>query len=127
MRQALPGRSIALVVETDQEQRALVATLLEESDLQVIECDSAEAALAVIDLKADHMAMVVTDVELAGRLDGIELAQNLEAHHPELPVIVMSGEPSNRIDELPDNVVRLGRPWRLLDVLIVAERARQAA
>jgi DNA-binding NtrC family response regulator len=116
-----------LVVETDQEQRALVATLLEESDLQVIECDSAEAALAVVDLKADHMAMVVTDVELAGRLDGIELAQNLEAHHPELPVIVMSAEPSNRVDELPDNVVRLGRPWRLLDVLIVAERARQAA
>jgi DNA-binding NtrC family response regulator len=127
MRQALPERSIALVVETDQEQRALVATLLEESDLQVIECDSAEAALAVVDMKADHMAMVVTDVELAGRLNGIELAQNLEAHHPELPVLMMSAEPSKRADELPENVVRLGRPWRPLDVLIVAERARQAA
>lgn len=127
MRQALTGRSIALVVETDQEQRALVATLLEESDLQVIECDSAEAALAVVDMKADLMAMIVTDVELAGRLDGIELAQNLEAHHPELPVIMISAEPSKRVDELPDNVVRLGRPWRPLDVLIVAERARRAA
>jgi DNA-binding NtrC family response regulator len=127
MRQALPERSIALVVETDQEQRAFVATLLEESDLQVIECDSAEAALAVVNLKADHMAMVITDVELAGRLDGIELAQNLEAHHPELPVIIISAEPSKRVDELPDNVVRLGRPWRPMDVLIVAARARQAA
>jgi DNA-binding NtrC family response regulator len=127
MRQALPERSIALIVETDQEQRALLATLLEESDLQVIECDSAEAALAVVDIKGDRMAMVVTDVELAGRLDGIELAQNLEAHHPELPVIVMSVVPSKRIDALSDNVVRLGRPWRPLDVLIVAERARQAA
>ena len=127
MRQALPERSIALVVETDQERRALVATLLEESDLRVIECDSAEAALAVVDMKADHMAMVVTDVELAGRLNGIELAQNLEAHHPELPVFMISAEPSKRVDELPDNVVRLGRPWHPLDVLIVAERARQAA
>jgi len=127
MRQALPARSIALVVETDQERRALVATLLEESDLQVIECDSAEAALAVMDMKGDHMAMVVTDVELAGRLDGVELAQNLEAHHPELPVIMISAEPSQRVGEWPDNVVRLGRPWRPLDVLIVAERARQAA
>ena len=127
MRQALPGRSIALVVETDQEQRALVATLLEESDLHVIECDSAEAALAVVGMRGDHVAMVVTDVDLAGRLNGIELAQNLEAHHPELPVIMMSAEPSKRIDELPDNVVRLGRPWRPLDMLIVAERARQAA
>ena len=127
MRQALPDRFIALLVEPDQEQRALVATLLEESDLQVIECDSAEAALAVVDMKGDHMAMVVTDVELAGWLDGIELAQNLDAHHPELPVIMMSAEPSERVDEWPENVVRLGRPWRPLDVLIVAERARQAA
>jgi hypothetical protein len=39
----------------------------------------------------------------------------------------MSAEPGKRVGELPDNVVRLGRPWRLLDVLIVAERARQAA
>jgi len=127
MHQPLPERSIALVVEPDQEQRALVATLLEESDLQVIECDSAEAALAVVDLKSDHMAMVVTDVALAGRIDGIALAQSLEAHHPRVPVIVMSTRPSDRTDELPDNVIQLARPWRPLDMLIVAERARRAA
>ena len=127
MHQALPERSIALVVEPDQEQRALVATLLEESDLQVIECDSAEAALAVVDLKGDRMAMVVTDVELAGRLDGIALAQSLEARHPEVPVIVMSVRPSDRTKGLPGNVIQLARPWRPLDMLIVAERARRAA
>jgi DNA-binding NtrC family response regulator len=125
MHQALPQRSIALLVEPDQEQRALVATLLEESDLQVIECDSAEAALAVVDVKGDHMAMVVTDVALAGRIDGIALAQNLEAQHPEVPVIMMSAD--DRISELPDNVIQLARAWRPLDMLIVAERARRAA
>ena len=127
MHQALPERSIALVVEPDQEQRALVATLLEESDLQVIECDSAEAALAVVDLKGDRMAMVVTDVALAGRIDGVTLAQNLEAQHPEMPVIVMSALPSDRVNDLPDNVHQLACPWRPLDMLIVAERARRAA
>jgi DNA-binding NtrC family response regulator len=127
MHKALPERSIALVVEPDPEQRALVATLLEESDLQVIECDSAEAALAVVDLKAAYMAMVVTDVELAGGIDGIALAHNLEAHYPEMRVIVMSVEPSARAKGLPDNVIQLARPWRPLDMLIVAERARRAA
>ena len=127
MHQALPERPLALVVEADPEQRALVATLLEESELKVIECDSGEAALAVMDLKGDQMAMVVTDVALAGRIDGVELAQNLETHRPDVPVIVMSTEPSDRADEWPDNVVRLGRPWRPIDVLIVAERARRAA
>ncbi len=127
MQRGLRKRLMALVVESDPEQRALVATLLEESELQVIECDSGEAALAVMDLKGDHMAMVVTDVELAGRIDGVELAQNLETQRPDVPVIVMSAEPSDRANQWPDNVVQLGRPWRPLDVLIVAERARRAA
>lgn len=127
MHAAIPERSLALIVETDPEQRALMATLLEESELRVIECDSGEAALAVMDLKGDHMAMVVTDIELAGRIDGVELAQNLETHRPDVPVIVMSADPSDHANEWPDNVIQLGRPWRPLDVLIAAERARRAA
>ena len=120
-------RWFALVVEADHDQRALIATLLEETDLQVIECDSAEAALAVVVMKGDRMAMVFTDVGLAGRMDGVELAQNLDANRPDLPVIVTSTQPGDVVGHLPDNVVYLAQPWRPLDVLIVAERTRQAA
>jgi len=120
-------RWIALVVEADHDQRALMATLLEETDLQVIECDSAEAALAVVGMKGDRMAMVFTDVGLAGRMDGVELAQNLDANRPDLPVIVTSTQRGDVVGHLPDNVVYLAQPWRPLDVLIVAERTRQAA
>jgi DNA-binding NtrC family response regulator len=121
-----PLRPIALVVEVDQEQRALIATLLEETELQVIECESAEAALAVVGLNGDRMAMVFTDVGLAGPMDGVELAQNLDAHRPDVPVIVTC-ERNARVNELPDNVIYLAQPWRPLDVLIVAERALRAA
>jgi DNA-binding NtrC family response regulator len=126
MTQAI-SRPLALVVETDREERALVSTLLEESEMQVIECDSAEAALAVIEHKGDQMAMVFTDQRLAGRMDGVALACDLDAHHPELPVVVISAERSRRIDDLPENVIYLASPWRPLDVLIVAARARRAA
>ena len=119
-------RMIALVVEADREQRSLLATLLEEADLQVIECESAEAALAVVEQKGHDMAMVFTDVGLAGHMDGVALAQNLDAQHPELPVIVTSTQQTDR-KALPDAVVYLHQPWRPLDVLIAAERARQAA
>ena len=127
MGSARPERFIALVVEADHEQRALVATLLEETNLQVIECDSAEAALAVMDMKGDAMAMVFTDVGLAGRMDGVELAQNLEANRPDLLVIMTSTQPGDVVGHLPDNVVYLSQPWRPLDVLIAAERACRAA
>jgi DNA-binding NtrC family response regulator len=126
MTQAI-SRPIALVVETDREERALVSTLLEESEMQVIECDSAEAALAVIEHKGDQMAMVFTDQRLAGRMDGVALACDVDAHHPELPVVVISAERSRRIDDLPENVIYLASPWRPLDVLIVAARACRAA
>jgi DNA-binding NtrC family response regulator len=127
MTQAVSSRPIALVVEADREERALVSTLLEESDMQVIECDSAEAALAVVEHKGDQMAMVFTDERLAGRMDGVELAQNLDAHHPDVAVIVISAERTRRVDDLPENVIYLAAPWRPLDVLIVAARARRAA
>jgi DNA-binding NtrC family response regulator len=127
MGQALPSRQIALVVEADHDQRALVAMLLEETNMQVIECDSAEAALAVVAMKGDLMAMVFTDIGLAGRMDGVELAQNLEAQRPDVQVIVTSATRSRRVDDLPDNVIYLAQPWRPLDVLIAAERAIQAA
>jgi DNA-binding NtrC family response regulator len=121
------SRPIALVVEADREERALVSTLLEESDMQVIECDSAEAALAVVERKGDQMALVFTDLGLAGRMDGVALAQSLDAHHPDVPVVVISAQRSRRIDDLPENVIYLASPWRPLDVLIVAARARRAA
>jgi DNA-binding NtrC family response regulator len=121
------SRPIALVVEADREERALVCTLLEESEMQVIECDSAEAALAVVEQTGDRTAVVFTQVGLAGRMDGVELAQNLDAHHPEVSVVVISAKNTRRVDDLPDNVIYLAAPWRPLDVLIVAERARQAA
>jgi DNA-binding NtrC family response regulator len=126
MTDALSARPFALVVEADHDQRALVCTLLEETDLQVIECESAEAALAVMEMKGDRMAMVFTEIGLAGRMDGVELARNLDTRRPDVPVIV-TAERSARIDELPDNVIYLARPWRPLDLLIVAERARRAA
>ena len=39
---------LALVVEDDDNQRALLSTLLEESEMEVLECDSAEAAISVL-------------------------------------------------------------------------------
>jgi len=123
MGQARPLRSIALVIEADHDQRALIATLLEETELQVIECDSAEAALAVLQMKGKRIAMVFTDVELAGRLDGVEFARILKSNYPNVPIIVTSGNPRHP-DRLPSSAIYMAKPWRALDVLMVAERAR---
>ena len=46
---------LALVVEDDDSQRAMLSTLIEESDMEVLECDSAEAAVSVLDRIGDSV------------------------------------------------------------------------
>ena len=50
---AYAHRSTALVVENDEMQRTLVSLLLEESEMNVIECESAEAAEMVLQRRGD--------------------------------------------------------------------------
>jgi DNA-binding NtrC family response regulator len=114
-------KPIALVVENDELQRSLIAALLEESDMKVIQCESAEAAVLILNQIGDDVAMVFTDVELAGLMDGIELATVAKSRFPEIHVVVTSGTP--RLRRLPDGTTFMAKPWSALDVLIEAQRS----
>ena len=74
MGQSKPFRATALIVEDDPMQREMICLLLEESDVDVIECESAEAAELVLESAGDNVALMMTDVQLAGHMNGVELA-----------------------------------------------------
>ncbi len=112
----------ALVVEDDHAQRSLVSMLLEESDIKVIQCESAEAAVLVLNKIGGCLSILFTDVNLAGVMNGAELAAIAKKRFPNLKVIVTSGNPSPR---LPPNTLFLQKPWRALE--IIRESRRLAA
>ena len=119
-----PAR-IALVVEDDPDVRSLAATLIEETDLDVVEEDSAEAALAYLKDNAGSVALLFADIRLR-RMDGIELARIVKRDWPWIRVLVTSGNPGDRLGDLPRGAKYMQKPWRALDVLIEAERAAAA-
>jgi CheY-like chemotaxis protein len=127
MGQARPPRRIALVVEDDAELRWLSATLLEESELDIVECESAEAALAVMLMRGVEVAMIFADIRLPGVMDGVDLAREVKMRWPHLTVVLTSGNPGDRLKQLPPGVLYLPKPWQPLNVLMVAERARLSA
>src|SRR3979490_2370851 len=100
MGQSNPFRAKALIVEDDPMQRAMIGLLLEESDFDVIECESAEAAELVLERSDDSLVMMMTDVELAGHMNGVKLAYIAKKFNPDLDVIVTSGKPLRQ--PLPD-------------------------
>ena len=116
---------IALVVEDDPDVRSLAATLIEETDLDVVEEDSAEGALAYLRRHAQEVAFVFADIRLR-RMDGVELARIVKRDWPWIRVLVTSGNPGDRLGELPRGTRYMQKPWRALDVLIEAERAAAA-
>ena len=122
MGQAKPFKPIALVVEDDELQRELVAMLLEECDMGVIQCESAEAALRVLEKMGGCLSIMFTDVNLAGIIDGVDLAHFARQRFPDLDVIVTSGTAQTK--SLPEGTTFMAKPWRTLDVLRVAERAQ---
>jgi CheY-like chemotaxis protein len=120
MPQTKPFRSAALIVEDDPLQREMVSLLLEESDFNVIQCESAEAAERVLEKTGPLLSLLITDVNLAGRMDGLELAQQARQRIPGLKIIVTSGRPLPR--QLPDGAQFWAKPWPALNILREAER-----
>jgi DNA-binding response OmpR family regulator len=118
MGQSKPIRPTAIVVEDDDIQREMLALLLEESNFEVLQCEDAEtAALA---LKARHPALMVTDINLVGKMDGVDLAYFAQEHNADMRIIVISGRPLPR--PLPPGAKFFAKP--VYPTALLAEAGR---
>jgi DNA-binding NtrC family response regulator len=122
MSQTHPKRTL-LVVEDDAELRKLTAALLEEEQLDIIECESAEAALAIMLMGERNVSMIFADVRLPGAMDGVDLAWEVRQRWPTLPVVLTSGQSGDRAYHLPPGVAYVPKPWQPLNILMLAEQA----
>ncbi|HST95694.1 MAG TPA: response regulator [Microvirga sp.] len=118
-----PEPHVALIVEDDADVRDLAAALLDETDLDVVEVESADAALAYLRERGGEVAMMFADIRLPGDLDGVQLAKAACTLWPTIRIVLTSGDPGATLEGLPDCVTFMPKPWRGLDVLVEAERA----
>jgi two-component system cell cycle response regulator CpdR len=116
----MPDKPMALVVEDDVLQRASVATLLEESRMDVFQCESAEAAEIILEKAGSAICLLFTDVNLAGFMSGIELANIAASRYPHMRIVITSGR---EVSSLPAGTTFMQKPWNSLDVLQEANDA----
>jgi DNA-binding NtrC family response regulator len=114
-------RTQALVVEDDEGQRTLVAMLLESSNMDVLECESAEDAISILDQNGTSVCFLFTDVKLAGAMTGTALAFEVDRRFPNIDIVVTSG--AFPVEHLPANAKFISKPWRGLDILNAAQHA----
>ena len=84
-----------LLVEDQVEVRTFTRRLLQRNGYEVIEADSAEAALSSWPDYCDRVDLVLTDLSMPYGLGGDALARQLRSQNPGLPVVFTSGYSAN--------------------------------
>jgi len=99
-----------LIVEDECFVRMIAADSLSESGFTVLEAQDAEEALALLD--RHRVAVLFTDINMPGPLNGLELAEMATTRQPEVKVVVTSGQEWIDDKRLPDRGVYLPKPYR---------------
>jgi len=106
--------SIVLIVEDDPDLRSMATTAVEHVDADTAEAASAEDALTFLRDHAPDVGLIVTNVELSGRLGGIDLARVASMRWPWIKVLITSR--GKRVHDVPGNLVFLPNPCRAGDI-----------
>jgi DNA-binding NtrC family response regulator len=110
----------ALVVEDDVGQREMVVVLLENAGFEVLQSDTAEAAMIILQEAGRELALLVSDIRLNGDMPGSEVAQFARNLFPNIKVIMTSGKERPLV---PDGAIFLHKPWKPLELIREAKLA----
>jgi CheY-like chemotaxis protein len=108
-----PHRLRVLLVEDEWLIREMLADVLEEAGFATRQALSAPEALRLL-RRDPTVDLVVTDVEMPGVLDGIDLARRLATQRPDIGVLVVSGR---RPRALPLGARFLAKPFMPAELL----------
>ncbi|MEO6014423.1 MAG: response regulator [Devosia sp.] len=108
-----------LVVEDEPLIRLGIVSTIEDAGYDVI--DAASADEAIVRLAGDSgVEIVVTDVDMPGSMNGIQLARYARGRWPHVRMLVISGKVGVAASELPAGVQFMSKPFqdpKLLSVI----------
>jgi DNA-binding NtrC family response regulator len=104
-----------LVVEDEPLIRLDVAESLREAGYEAVEVSSADQAMEM--LGRETFALILTDIDMPGRCNGLDLAWAAHQRDPALPVVLMSGRVLPRPEEMPRRLSLLAKPFQVATLL----------
>jgi len=102
-----------LLVEDDEDVRALAAEWLRELGYRVLEAADGSAALGLL-ARTSHVDLLVTDVGLPNGLNGRQVADAARERRQGLPVLFITGYAGSALeDQLAPGMQVIGKPFTL--------------
>ena len=122
------SRPTILVVEDNDSVRDVAAAMIEEMGFEVLTAINGPEGLKVIEERRD-INLVLSDVIMAGGMNGPELAAKAMKIRPKLKVLFMSGYAPGSVrlmQDLPDSIELVNKPFTRNDLTEKVRRALAA-
>jgi len=111
---------VVLVVEDEVLILLDTAESLKGYGFEVIEACDADIAIQLLEGR-DDVALMFTDVNMPGSMDGLKLARTVQDRWPEIQIIVTSGKPVPETQRLPAKGRFFAKPYQTDEVASVMQ------
>jgi PAS domain S-box-containing protein len=121
-------RAVVLVVEDNDAVRDVAAAMIADLGVETLTASNGAEALQIIERRKD-IDLVLSDVIMAGGMNGPELAARALKLRPELKLLFMSGYAPGSVrqmQELPDAIDLVNKPFTRNDLTSKVKRALAA-
>ncbi len=123
-----PAKTVVLVVEDNASVREVAAAMIEEMGYEALQASNGPEGLRIIEGRSD-IALVLSDVIMAGGMNGPELAARALKVRPDLKILFMSGYAPGSVrqmQDLPDTIDLVNKPFTRNDLTEKVRRALAA-
>lgn len=107
---------VVLVVEDEMLLRMKVVDMVEDAGYVAVEAVDADEAMAVLQSRSD-IALLLTDVQMPGSMNGLELARVVHARWPPIKIILASGQLKLSGSEIPLDSRFFGKPLKSDEII----------
>jgi CheY-like chemotaxis protein len=101
--------AVVLIVEDEMMLRMCAIDIVEDAGYTPIEARDADEAVTILESRSD-IALMCTDIQMPGSMDGLELAHTVRARWPLIKIIVVSGQLNPLSIDLPLRSRFFGKP-----------------
>src|SRR5882672_5564679 len=98
-----------LVVEDEMVLRMRAVDIVEDAGFTAVEAVSADEALSILESRSD-IALLFTDIQMPGSLDGLKLAHAVHKRWPAIKIILVSGQVNLSDADKPTDSRYFGKP-----------------
>ena len=105
-----------LLVEDEEDLRMIVEDALSDRGLTVTAAKNGVEALQYL-REPNAFSHLVTDVSMPEGVSGLDVASEALQRRPDMEVIVVSGYQRSQLPPIPDTMVFLPKPYRMIQLL----------